>query len=316
MATNSPDPAIETPGDLGDELVSFVRYLKAENVSPATVQAYGGAVVTFGRWCLAERRPTDLPRITKAQVEDWIGSILESGRKPTTAHQRFRGLQRFFNWYAEVDAAFASPMMGMRAPRLPPLSPRIFGLDEISEIIAACEGNDFESIRDEAIVRMLFNTGSRRAEIANLRYHPTEMEDRDIDLRAGRVRTLEKGRKQNLIGLDNRTLVALEAYLRARKKHPNRDLPWMWLGKRGRLTDSGVAQMLETRGKRIGIARLHAHDFRHTATHHEMSAGLSDSDVMAKRGWSSPGMLRRYAAPLAQQRSIAASQRLALGDKV
>lgn len=61
-------------------------------------------------------------------------------------------------------------------------------------------------------------------------------------------------------------------------------LPWLWLGKRGQLTDSGIAQVLRDRRMRVGLVGLHAHDFRHAATHHELAAGMNEADVMSKRG--------------------------------
>lgn len=50
MAVNLAEaPELVTPGDLGDELASFTRSMRAQNVSPNTILAYGGAVRHFGR---------------------------------------------------------------------------------------------------------------------------------------------------------------------------------------------------------------------------------------------------------------------------
>ena len=43
---------------------------------------------------------------------------------------------------------------------------------------------------------------------------------------------------------------------------------------------------------------------------------MNEADVMSKRGWDSPAMLRRYASTTANQRAIEASRKLALGDKL
>lgn len=316
MAVNVSDPvAVVTPGDLGDELASFVRAMRANNVSPNTVLAYGGAVRQFAEWLMAHGQPTDVGSITPRHVEDWIGALLES-RKPATAHNRFRGLQRFMNWYASVDEAFDSPMRKMRPPRLPKLMPRVLTLDEIAAVLGTCQGRTFEDRRDEAVIRLFIDSGARRAEIANLRYSPTDVADRDVDLRRGLIHILGKGGKDNYIAIANRTLGAIDDYLRVRKKHEHRDLPWLWLGKKGRLTDSGIAQLIRDRGARVGIEHLHAHDFRHLATHRELAAGMNEADVMQRRGWDSPAMLRRYASTTANERAIEAARRLALGDKL
>jgi integrase/recombinase XerC len=307
--------SLVTPGDFGDELSSFVRAMRANNVSPNTILAYAGAVRQFGAWLIGHDYPTSVDKIEARHIEEWIGSILERSA-PATAHNRFRGLQRFMNWYATKDEDFLSPMRKLHPPRLRRLLPRVLAFDDLRAILATCSGKDFEDRRDDALIRILFDTGARRHEIAALRYSTTDPADRDVDMRRSTVRVLGKGGKDNVIALSDRTLSALDDYLRARKKHVYAELPNLWLGKRGQLTDSGIAQTLRDRGRRVGIPNLHAHDFRHAATHHELAGGMNEADVMSKRGWDSPAMLRRYASTTANERAIAASRKLALGDKL
>lgn len=318
MAINLADtPEVVTPGDLGDELASFIRSMRANNVSPNTILAYGGAVRQFAHWLMDTGQPTDVRKITPRHVQDWMGSILDRN-KPATAHNRYRGLQRFLNWYATVDDDFVSPMVKgkLRPPRLPRLMPRVLGLDELRAILATCSGSSFEDRRDNALIRVLFDTGARRAEVGGLRYSMVDPDDRDVDTRRAEVKVIGKGGKPNRLPLGDVTLNAIDDYLRVRRKHQHAGEPWLWLGKRGRLTDSGIAQMIRDRGMRAGLVGLHAHDFRHAATHHELANGMNEADVMAKRGWDSPSMLRRYASTTANERMREASRRLALGDKV
>jgi site-specific recombinase XerD len=289
--------------------------MRAANVSPNTILAYGGAVRQFGTWLMAHGYSTAVRAIETRHVEEWIASILERS-KPATAHNRFRGIQRFFNWYATVDDDFLSPMRKLKPPRLPRVLPRVLTLDELRSVLGTCQGQSFEDRRDNALIRVFFDTGARRAEIGGLRYSSTDPADRDIDSRKQVVRVLGKGGKNNVIPLSDTTLNAIDNYIRVRRKHPHADEPWLWLGKRGRLTHSGIAQLIRDRGARVGIANLHAHDFRHTATHHELAGGMGEADVMSKRGWDSPAMLRRYASSTANERAIAASRRLGLGDKI
>ncbi len=308
-------PELVTAGDLGDELASFTRAMRSHNISPNTIIAYGGAVRQFGRWLMDRGYPTNVASIEPRHIEEWIGELLQRN-KPGTAHNRWRGLQRFFNWYSQVEADFLSPMLKLRPPRLPKLAPRVLDFDEIRGVLGTCQGPSFEDRRDNALIRVLFDSGARRHEVAALRYSPTDPEDRDIDLRRGLIHVVGKGGKDNHIALGNKTLLALEDYLRARRKHPHADEPWLWIARKGRLTDSGVAQAIRDRGRRVGIPNLHAHDFRHAATHHELASGMNESDVMSKRGWDSAAMLRRYASTTANQRAIEASRKLALGDKL
>jgi hypothetical protein len=57
--------------------------------------------------------------------------------------------------------------------------------------------------------------------------------------------------------LISKTAQDLDRYLRARRSHPRHDLPNLWLGSKGKLTDSGVAQVLRRRCLDAGISQLH-----------------------------------------------------------
>ena len=78
VAVNLADtPELVTPGDLGDELASFVRAMRANNVSSNTILAFGGAVRPFDRWVTDHDHPTDVGRIERRNVEERIGEVLE-----------------------------------------------------------------------------------------------------------------------------------------------------------------------------------------------------------------------------------------------
>ena len=318
MADRVPDPPeLVTPGDLGDELGAFDRFMRRANASPATIATYHESVRQFAAFLSEHSYPTSVRAIEPRHVEAFVIGLLERW-KPATAHNRFRGLQRFFRWYAEVDrdATFRSPMEHMRPPRLPEYQPRVLSLEELRALLDTCQGRGFEQRRDAALVRVFFNTGARRAEIANLRYAGTDPADRDVNLNRGTVRLFGKGARERFVAIDDRTVGALEEYLRARRSHPHADLPWLWLGKQGRLTDSGIAQAIRDRGLLAGIAGLHPHELRHSWRHHADRAGLSESELMQLGGWRSPAMLRRYASSTANERALEASRRVALGDKL
>ena len=72
MAATIPTiPTLVTEGDLADELQSFVRHLRARNVSPNTIYAYAGAVVSLGEYLTANDLPTDVRDIKREHIERW-----------------------------------------------------------------------------------------------------------------------------------------------------------------------------------------------------------------------------------------------------
>jgi site-specific recombinase XerD len=144
--------------------------------------------------------------------------------------------------------------------------------DQLARLLKACSGKTFENRRDTAIRRFLLDTGVRVGEMAGM-----STEDLDFDLDVGRV--LGKGRRERAVPFGAKTGEALRRYLRLRSHHPKAANPALWIGPNGRLTDSGVRQMLQRRGIDAGIADAHPHRFRHSFAH-DWPAGGQETDLM------------------------------------
>jgi integrase/recombinase XerC len=84
--------------------------------------------------------------------------------KPATAHNRYRSLHAFFKWAVAEGDLEASPMDGMKPPHLPEQPVGVIRADQLVRLLKICEGRDFTSRRDTAIILLLVDTGMRRAE--------------------------------------------------------------------------------------------------------------------------------------------------------
>jgi integrase/recombinase XerC len=202
-------------------------------------------------------------------------------------------------------------MARMKPPIVPDQPVPVVPEDGLRLLLAACAGKDFEARRDTAIVMFLLDTGARRAELADLQLGDLDL-DLDVDVDVAIV--LGKGRRERALPYGRKTAVALDRYLRVRARHKDVYLPWLWLGKRGRLTAWGVQQPVRRRGAQAGLPGLHPHQLRHT------SRTLGSPKVAAKPtscAWpaGSPARcLGRYGASTADASAREAHRRLSPGD--
>lgn len=303
-----------TATTLDDCLDDYLLSLHAAGKSSSTRDVYRLALRYFAAFLALNGMPRVLSAIRREHIEAWLGDLRDQGRAPATVSVYYRSLQPFWKWAIQEGFVAESPMRNIARPIVPDKPVPVLTDAQLRALLKACEGRAFEDLRDLSIVRLLIDTGCRRAEVAAL-----EVGDVAIDVRAGRgvIDVTGKGRRPRSVPFGAKTALALRRYLRAREDHPKaRDTNRVWLSYRGPFTADGIFQMLQRRGQRAGIQGLHPHMLRHSFAHRWQAAGESESDLMALAGWKSPSMLRRYASSAAMERAHAAHQRLGLGDKL
>ena len=294
--------------DIAELRQGFVVSLRSQNKAAKTIKSYVEAIDLYREFAVRVGMPTTIDRVNRDHVETFIADQLERWQ-PKTAQIRYGALQQFFKWCVEEGEITASPMANMKPPSVPDSMVPVVSDDDLKKLLKVCEGKEFTERRDTAILRLFIDCGLRLGEVAGL-----TTEDIDWDLEV--VLVTGKGSRPRAVPFSSRTAQALDRYRRMRRQHPWSKAAAFWLGPKGALTTSGVAQVVKRRCAQAGIEQLHPHMLRHTAAHHAAKSGLGDSDMMRVFGWRSRTMLNRYGASAADERARDAYKRLAPGDRL
>lgn len=292
--------------DLAALLPSWELALRAERKSPATVKVYGDGVRALLRWC--DTNHTD-PVLDRPTVNAFTAALLEAGAEPATARSRQLSLKRFSAWLLDEDEIDDDRLLGVKPPKLDTKVTPSLTEDDLKALIKACRGTDLRERRDEAVVRLMLETGMRAGEVIGLYVA-------DVDLTRG-LATVRRGKggKGRVVPFGAQTGRAIDRYLRLRRGHLLADSPNLWLGDRGKgFSYYGLHAALKSRAQLAGIENFHPHLLRHTAASRWLAAGGSEGGLMAVAGWSRRDMIDRYTAATASDRAASEARGLGLGD--
>ena len=294
------------PADLAALLPSWKLALRADRKSPHTVDAYTTGVRLFLAWCAQNGPAAELDR---ALVRGWETDLLAGGAAPATARTRQMALKRFSAWLVDEDLMDADPLLKLAPPQLDTVVIERLTDDECARLVAACQGKLFVDRRDEAVARLMVETGMRAGEVIGLRVD-------DVDLALGlAVIRRGKGGRGRVVPFGPQVGRSVDRYLRMRRGHRLAHTGALWLGDNGQtFAYHGLNVTMKRRAELAGIKGFHLHLLRHTAASRWLAAGGSENGLMAVAGWSSREMLDRYTRATASDRAAAESRGLNLGE--
>jgi integrase/recombinase XerD len=251
------------------------------------------------------------PNLDRPTVNAFVAALLEQGAEASTARSRQLALRRMSAWLKEEGEVAVDELTSLKPPKLDNKIVPELSDEQLRALIAACKGADFRERRDEAILRLMIETGARAGEVV-------AMETGDVDLREGLAFVRRgKGGKGRTIPIGPQTIRAIDRYMRLRRSHrlARAESPQLWLGDRGKgFTYHGLYCALEYRADLAGIPDFHPHVLRHTAAGRWLAKGGSEGGLMAMAGWTRREMIDRYTRATSERRAADEARRLGLGD--
>lgn len=291
--------------DLVALIPSWQLHLRAERKAAGTLKLYLAGVTMYLDFCGTHA----VEPLTRSALNAFVVALLDGGAEASTARSRQLAVRRFSAWLVEEDEIDTDPFDGIKPPKLDVRAVRPLSDDELKAILKACSGPDLRDRRDEAIVRLMLETGIRAGELVSMRLS-------DVDLAASRALIPRgKGGKGRVVPIGSHSAKAIDRYIRLRRGHVSASSEMLWLGERGKnFAYDALHKSLGYRADIAGVEGFHPHRLRHTAAHRWLAAGGTEGGLMAIAGWTRPDMLIRYTRAGAADRAAVEAARLNLGE--
>ncbi len=247
---------------------NFLEHLKLErNLSPHTIAAYRRDLVCLRNYC----DKNDIHRWAELRVHNvrrYAATRFAAGLSPRSIQRRLSAARSFMGYLIREGAIKNNPVAGVLAPKASKRLPDALDIEQMTQLLNI-KGDDIASVRDRAIMELLYSSGLRLAELVGL--------DTDsIGFEEGTVRVLGKGSKERIIPVGRKALEAVRAWLRLRANDAGVEELAMFTGRRGaRISPRSVQAMVRKRAAEVGLPkRVYPHLFRHSfATHVLESSG-------------------------------------------
>lgn len=291
---------------LGRHLFAFLEdHLKCQKgLRPMTIRSYREGMRLFlqfvARDCRRKLTRLTLSDLTGERVRSFLQSLeQERGNGAQTRNQRLAAVRAFFEYLADREPLMlieAQRVAAIPVKRASPSNTLFLERDEVDAVLTGLPSEGPLALRDQSLLRFLYNTGARVQEAADLRIEHLELG------KEARARLHGKGDKWRTCPLWARTATLLGHLVKNNQRYRNAERG-VFLALSGKpLTRFGIYKVVRRHTARVvkksvdGETRhISPHVFRHTTAVHLLEAGVEVNVIRAWLGHVSLETTNRYA---------------------
>jgi len=262
------------------EVEVWLESLSVERgLSQRSIAAYRGDLTRAGAW-LERERSVALDRAPAAVLAEHLRALHRAELSARSIARALSSLRGFFGFLAEEGRRADDPTLHLVAPKRLRKLPDVLSEEEVTRLLEAPAGESPESVRDRAMLELLYATGLRVSELVGLGLQ-------QLDLDGGFLVAFGKGSKERVVPIGERAEGALRAYLRTSRPALVRGRSAaVFVSRRGAaMTRQAFWVRLKRLGRQAGIERrLSPHVLRHSFATHLLEHGADLRAVQAMLG--------------------------------
>lgn len=258
-------------------------YLRLErNYSENTIEGYLHDVGLLAEFITD--KGTDIKSVEEADLHEFLSSLRDLGIGARSQARIIAGIRGFFKYLQMEGVLDSNPSELLDSPKLSLHLPEVLSLQEIDAMIAAIPPEKEESLRNEAIIEMLYGSGLRVSELVGLRLSRINFED-------GFMLVEGKGSKERVVPVSLRAMELVGLWLpqRAMLNIADDASDILFLNRRGRkLTRVMIFYIVRDLAERAGIKRkISPHTLRHSFATHLLEGGANLRSIQELLGHES-----------------------------
>lgn len=266
----------------GTLINSFLDYLIIEaGLSTNTILAYGRDLRDFAGFCIVENITTP-NQLTPSHIHSYMKILTTAEHKRESSISRSLVAIKMFLRYAlssgKIKDDFTSLLEG---PKLWQRLPGICSKDQVANLMNAPTPDDIYFYRDRAVLELLYATGMRASEVADLKINY-------VNLKVGYLRCLGKGSKERIIPLSKIAVNAVEQYLNSQRPElaNSHSGDYLLISRTGRpLSRIEIWRIIKKYALRAGLPKnITVHTLRHCFATHLLSGGADLRSVQEMLG--------------------------------
>ncbi|MBI3325025.1 MAG: site-specific tyrosine recombinase XerD [Candidatus Omnitrophica bacterium] len=276
---------------MGTDVEEFLSSLELERgLSRTTVESYRQDLRLFVAFC-RERHVEAWSEVRPATIRGFLQWLRDTGRNPGTVARKLACLRGTFRFLIGQGRLKDNPTSFIETPRLWRRLPQTLSEQEAAALVSSPKDVRL-SLRDRAILELLYGAGLRVSELASL-------DLANINFDVGFVRCFGKGQKERLVPIGRLAQAALRDYLRSLRPRLLSGRPEtlaVFVNQGGRrLTRQRIWQLIKRYLRMAGIAkRIGPHGLRHSFATHLLGRGADLRTVQELLGHANISTTQRY----------------------
>jgi integrase/recombinase XerC len=278
------------------EVTEYLVHLdKERDVSPHTVKAYTRDLEAFTDFCNRHYGEWGWTTVDRLGLRGFLGELQRRGLSKRSAARALSAVRSLYRYLQEHHGVPNNVVRAAKVPKLEKRLPTYLDRSQTQSLFDWAEsragGDELGPTRDLAILELFYSTGIRLSELNGMNVE-------DLDLLSDQVKVRGKGRKERIVPVGSRAVLALRRYLNLRGPLVARiggDRRALFLSRRGkRLAPRGIQRIVHRMFDAIGGDGLRVHSLRHTFATHMLDAGADLRAVQELLGHASLSTTQVY----------------------